>query len=130
MSVNVMSGMALDQILDLTKEILTERKMVPILPLVEGLRIHGALPESVVQRRSFDVNDDLATALVLADGMELVELRKRVGTGVADLMRHPRHLVDAWAMCEILRRLGFRNEDTAVSWGTVFGQGTTSSSLS
>jgi hypothetical protein len=118
-----MSGMALDQILDLTKEILTERKMASVLPLVEGLRMHGTLPESVIQRRSFDVDDDLATAMVLADGMELVELRKRVGAGVADLMRHPKHLVDAWATCEILRRLGFRSEETAVSWGPVTGQG-------
>ncbi len=123
MSRNVKSAMPLDEVLDIAKAILTERKMVSTLPLVEGLRANGVFPESVIQRRSFDVDDDLATAIVLADGIELVELRKRVRPGVTNLMRHPKHLVDAWATCEVLRRLGFRSEDTAVSWGTVTGQG-------
>lgn len=65
----------------------------------------------------------MATAMVLADGMELVELRKRVRPGVSTLMRHPQHLVDAWAMCEVLRRLGFPSGDVAVCWGAVVGQG-------
>ncbi len=115
--------MPFNEVLDLAKQLLTERKCTAPLEMVEGLRAHGSLPESVEKRRSFGVDDDLATALVLADGMELVELRKRVRTGTGDLERHPRHLIAAWAMCETLRRLGFPNEAVAVSWGPVVSQG-------
>ncbi len=112
-----------DQILDLTKEILADRGMSSVVHHVESLRQHGALPESVVQRRSSGVDDDLATAMVLADGVELVELRKRVRPGVANLTRHPKHLLDAWAMCETLRRLGFPSDEVAIGWGPVLSQG-------
>lgn len=115
--------MPFNEVLDLAKQLLTERKCTAPLEMVEALRAHGSLPESVEKRRSFDVDDDLATALVLADGMELVELRKRVRPGMGDLERHPRHLISAWAMCETLRRLGFPSEAVAVSWGPVTGQG-------
>lgn len=115
--------MALNDVLELAKEILVERKMSSLVPLVDSLRGHGTLPESVMQRRSFDVDDDLATAMVLADGLELVELRKRVRPGISGLMRHPKHLVDAWALCETLRRLGFRSEEMSVGWGPVVGSG-------
>ncbi len=115
--------MAIKEVLDLAKEILTERRMQSSLPLVEGLREHEVLPDSVLKRRSFEVDDDLATALVLADGMELTELRRRVRPGAEKLLSHPPHLVEAWATCETLRRLGFRTELTAVSWGPVPGQG-------
>lgn len=112
-----------DRVLDLAKDILTERNTGVPLAVIEGFRPYRALPEHVLQRRSFGVDDDLATALVLADCAELVELRKRVRPGVSNLMRHPKHLVDAWAMCETLRRLGFPNEAVAIGWGSVGGQG-------
>jgi hypothetical protein len=115
--------MPFDEILDLAKSLLAGRRTgVPVAP-IESLRPDGVLPESVVMRRSFGVNDDLAAANVLADGVELVELRKRVGHGVASLFQHPRHLVDAWAMCETLRRLGFSSDDVAIGWGSVTGHG-------
>jgi len=115
--------MPIDEVIDLAKEILREKGIPGSDALCEGLRGHGVLPDSVGKRRSFDVDDDLATALVLADGIELVELRKKVSPGVRDLTKHKQHLVDAWATCEILRRLGFRNDEMAVSWGPVPGQG-------
>jgi hypothetical protein len=112
-----------DQILDLAKEILADRGMGQAIPSVEALRPHGVLPQSVIHRRSFGADDDLAAAMVLADGVELVELRKRVRPGVSNLARHPRHLLDAWSMCETLRRLGFPSGDVAIGWGPVIGQG-------
>lgn len=112
-----------DQVIDLAKEILADRGMGQAIPSVEALRPHGVLPQSVVQRRSFGVDDDLATAMVLADGVELVELRKRVRPGVSNLMRHPQHLLNAWAMCEVLRRLGFPSDEVAIGWGPIVSQG-------
>lgn len=36
---------------------------------------------------------------------------------------HPKHLVDAWSVCETLRRFGFRPEEMAVGYGPVSGVG-------
>lgn len=82
-----------------------------------------AMPESVILRRSTGVDDDLAAATVLADQLELEDLRKRVSVGLQRLSRHPKHLVEAWAMCETLRRLGFPIESMAVHYGDVEGYG-------
>lgn len=113
--------MAFEQILELTKATLTARGAGIPPSSVEALR---ALPSTVLVRRSFGVDDDRATAAVLADQIELDSLRSRLRSGSSVLLRHPKHLVDAWSMCETLRRLGFSMEkDMYVGWGTVVGQG-------
>jgi len=115
--------MALEDILDLTERNLKKEGVPVPKGFMDAFRQYGSLPESVLVRRGFGVDDDLATALVLSDQIELEELRARAGKTAGSILRHPKPLLDAWGMCETLRRLGFPPDSLAVGWGTVPGQG-------
>lgn len=113
--------MALEDIVDLAeRQLARERVRVPG-DRMDSYRRHRVLPGTVLERRSFGLDDDMATALVLADQVELEELRRRVGKG--SVLHHPSHLLDAWGLCETLRRLGFEPGQISVGWGSVTGQG-------
>ncbi len=116
--------MPFDDILDKAKNVLTARKTGIPLDHVEAFRKSGSLPASVLFCRAIGVDDDTATAAVLADHVELDSLRKRVHPGISGLLAHPPHLIEAWAVCEVLRSLGFdMAADVYVGWGSVKGQG-------
>ncbi len=115
--------MAFEDILDLAERQLAKEGIQVPLDHMETYRKYQTLPESVLVRRSVGTDDDLASALVLADQVELEDLRRRVGKGARSVLQHPRHLLDAWGMCETLRRLGFPSDQISVGWGAVTGQG-------
>jgi hypothetical protein len=115
--------MALDDILDLAEKQLAKEGLAVPKGHFDAYREHRVLPETVLERRSIGADDDLASALVLADQVELEELRRRVGKSAGSILRHPRHLLEAWGVCEALRRLGFTPDQMSVGWGDVVGQG-------
>lgn len=39
------------------------------------------------------------------------------------VLDHPKHLMDAWSVCETLRRLGFRPDQMSVGFGPLTGVG-------
>ncbi len=113
--------MAFKEIVEIAEALLDERGYGEESPVVRVVGRSGIIPASVRVRRSFGVNDDTATAEVLADQVELAELRSRVSKGLRNLSRHPRHLVESWAMVETLRRMGFEEKNMQLGYGLIPG---------
>ena len=115
--------MPFEDVLKMACDFLDERGHPGLEGAVNVVRISGRLPEDVQLRRSFGTMDDRAAAEVLADHIVLAELRRRVRPGAAKLLSHAPHLVDTWALCEVLRRLGFPSHNMVAKYGVLPGHG-------